>query len=165
MPMIPSLAHGPMLLHRSVRRLLRNSQNWYGAILLRREDALNPSSPRDLLRKPPPTFREHALGLCRPRAPVMSKRTLAVSAAIVLAATPASAQFYKGKTLTLLVNYGAGGNADTEARVYARHLPKHIPGQPTVIIRNVAGAGGSTAMNQLGLGVGSTNDGLTVGYF
>src|SRR5262245_35673845 len=88
-----------------------------------------------------------------------------IAAVLALATGPAFAQFYKDKTLALLVNYGAGGNADTEARVYARYLPKYIPGRPSVIIRNVAGAGGSTAMNQLGLGVGSTNDGLTVGYF
>jgi tripartite-type tricarboxylate transporter receptor subunit TctC len=87
------------------------------------------------------------------------------AAAIFLAASPASAQFYKDKTLTLLVNYAAGGNADTEARVFQRHLGKYIPGRPTVIIRNVAGAGGATAMNQLGLNIGSQPDGLTVGYF
>src|SRR3954449_13066736 len=89
-----------------------------------------------------------------------------LSAAIVaLAASPASAQFYKDKTLTLLVNYAVGGNADTEARVYQRHLAKYIAGRPNVIIRNVAGAGGATAMNHLGLGVGLQNDGLTAGYF
>jgi tripartite-type tricarboxylate transporter receptor subunit TctC len=86
-------------------------------------------------------------------------------AAFVLVAGPASAQFYKDKTLTLLVNYAVGGNADTEARVYQRHLARYIPGRPTVIIRNVAGAGGASAMNQLGLNVGSQPDGLTVGYF
>jgi len=90
---------------------------------------------------------------------------LSFVAAIVLATSPASAQFYKDKTLTLLVNYAAGGNADTEARVFQRHLGKYIPGRPTVIIRNVAGAGGATAMNQLGLNIGSQPDGLTVGYF
>src|SRR3974377_756300 len=54
--------------------------------------------------------------------------------ALVLIGAPASAQFYKGKTLTLLVNYGVGGNADTEARIYQRYLPKYIAGNPTVII-------------------------------
>jgi tripartite-type tricarboxylate transporter receptor subunit TctC len=96
---------------------------------------------------------------------MLTRILLLVTAALAIVPVPASAQFYKGKVLTLLVNYGAGGNADTEARVYARHLPKHIPGNPSVIIRNVAGAGGATAMNQLGLGIGSTNDGFTVGYF
>jgi tripartite-type tricarboxylate transporter receptor subunit TctC len=95
---------------------------------------------------------------------VMLKR-LSLAAAVVLVASPAPAQFYKDKTLTLLVNYAAGGNADTEARVVQRHLGKYIAGQPTVIIRNVAGAGGANAMNQLGLNVGSQPDGLTVGYF
>ena len=40
---------------------------------------------------------------------------------------PVQAQFYKDKTLTLLINYGAGGNADIEARVFQQHLKKHIP--------------------------------------
>jgi len=88
-----------------------------------------------------------------------------VAAAVILAASPASAQFYKDKTLTLLINYGVGGNADTEARVYQRYLRRYIPGEPNVIIRNVPGAGGATAMNQLGLNIGSQPDGLTVGYF
>src|SRR5246127_958857 len=95
---------------------------------------------------------------------VMLAATLVVPA-LALPAAPASAQFYKGKTLTLLVNYGVGGNADTEARVYQHYLPKYIPGNPTVIIRNVPGAGGATAMNQLGLNIASQPDGLTVGYF
>src|SRR5262245_5302854 len=95
----------------------------------------------------------------------MLKRPLIAASAFVLAVSPAAAQFYKDKTLTLLVNYAAGGNADTEARVYQRHLAKYIPGRPTIIIRNVAGAGGATAMNQLGLNIGSQPDGLTVGYF
>ena len=86
-------------------------------------------------------------------------------AAFVFMAGPASAQFYKDKTLTLLVNYGVAGNADTEARVYQRHLSKYIAGRPTLIVRNVAGAGGATAMNQLGLNIGSQPDGLTLGYF
>src|SRR6201998_723739 len=93
------------------------------------------------------------------------KRSLVLAFGAVLIAAPASAQFYKDKTLTLLVNYGVGGNADTEARVYQHHLAKHIPGRPIVIIRNVAGAGGATAMNQLGLNIGSQPDGLTGGYF
>ena len=80
---------------------------------------------------------------------------VSLGVAMMLAASPASAQFYKDKTLTLLVNYAAGGNADTEARVFQRHLAKYIAGPPTVIIRNVAGAGGANAMNQLGLGIGS----------
>src|SRR5947199_2445386 len=95
----------------------------------------------------------------------MLKGSVVLALGAFLTAAPAAAQFYKDKTLTLLVNYGVAGNADTEARVYQRHLPKFIPGRPTIIVRNVAGAGGATAMNQLGLNIGSQPDGLTVGYF
>jgi tripartite-type tricarboxylate transporter receptor subunit TctC len=90
---------------------------------------------------------------------------LVLIATLLLPAGPAFSQFYKDKTLTLLVNYGVGGNADTEARVYQQHLAKYIPGHPTIIIRNMPGAGGVTAMNQLGLNIGSLPDGLTLGYF
>ena len=85
--------------------------------------------------------------------------------ATVSFAPPALAQFYSGKTLTVMVNYGAGGNIDTEARILARHLPKHIPGGPTIIIQNTPGAGGLHAMNLLGLNIRSKADGLTAGFF
>ena len=52
----------------------------------------------------------------------MLMRSFLFAAASFCAASPASAQFYKDKTLTLLVNYGVGGNADTEARVYQHYL-------------------------------------------
>src|SRR5262245_21733988 len=95
----------------------------------------------------------------------MLKHSLIAATTALLACSPASAQFYADRTLTLLVSYSAGGNAATEAREFQRHLGKYIPGRPTVIIRNVAGAGVATAMNQLGLNIGSQPDGLTVGYF
>ena len=82
-----------------------------------------------------------------------------------IVAAPAHAQFYKDKTLTLLINYGVGGNADTEARVYQRFLPKYIPGNPNIVIQNAPGAGGINAINILGLGLGPKNDGFTMGYF
>ena len=85
--------------------------------------------------------------------------------ATIPSVTPAAAQFYKGKTLTLIVNYGVGGNIDTEARILARHLPKHIAGAPTIIIQNTPGAGGLHAMNLLGLNIKSRADGLTAGFF
>lgn len=97
----------------------------------------------------------------------MELRSLAAAALMVFAATPSVGQtpFYQGKVLTLQINYGVGGNADTEARVYQRHLGKHIPGKPDIIIQNAPGAGGFTAMNILGLGVNMKPDGLTAGYF
>jgi hypothetical protein len=87
------------------------------------------------------------------------------TAAIALASQPAAAQFYKGKRLTLLVNYGAGGNADSAARIFQRHIGNHVPGNPVVVVQNLPGGGGHNAMNQLGLNVNRTPDGLTAGYF
>ena len=95
----------------------------------------------------------------------IAMRAAAVGALALALAAPAGAQFYRDKTLTLLINYGAGGNADIEARVFQQHLKKHNPGAPNVIIQNQPGAGGINAMNMLGLNVGSRADGLTLGYF
>ena len=71
---------------------------------------------------------------------------------IVLAIAPdsAQAQFYKGKTITMIVNYPAGGPTDLEGRIVALHLPAHIPGNPTIVVKNVGGAGGLIGSNQLG---------------
>ncbi|MEA2990829.1 MAG: hypothetical protein QOG83_3540 [Alphaproteobacteria bacterium] len=68
-----------------------------------------------------------------------------------LAATPATAQdgFYKGKTVTITVGFSAGGGYDVNARAVARHLAKHIPGTPHVIIQNMPGAGSVTAVRYL----------------
>ena len=79
---------------------------------------------------------------------------------------PAQAQdsvvaFYKGKTVSLVVSSSAGGGYDLLARTVARHLPKHIPGSPTIAVRNMPGAGGIVATNYVyNLG---TKDGLTIG--
>jgi tripartite-type tricarboxylate transporter receptor subunit TctC len=70
-----------------------------------------------------------------------------------LVASPATADpiadFYRGKTVTIVVSSSAAGGYDTVARAVARHLGKHLPGNPTVIVRNMAGAGGITATNFL----------------
>lgn len=57
--------------------------------------------------------------------------------------------FYKGKTLTLLLGYAPGGGYDANARVLAQHWGKFIPGHPTVIIQNMQGAGSMLAANYL----------------
>jgi tripartite-type tricarboxylate transporter receptor subunit TctC len=82
-------------------------------------------------------------------------------------ATAASAAektpFYQGKTLTMVINFAAGGPTDVEGRVMAKHLSKHIPGQPTIVIQNMGGGGGVIAVNYLG--EVAKPDGLTAGYF
>ena len=71
--------------------------------------------------------------------------------------------FYEGKTLTVLINYAAGGPTDVEGRLLARHLGRHVPGQPNVIVQNMSGAGGVIGTNYLGQV--AKPDGLMMGYF
>jgi tripartite-type tricarboxylate transporter receptor subunit TctC len=53
----------------------------------------------------------------------------------------AVADFYKGKNVNLIVSYGPGGGYDVYARVLARHIGKHIPGNPNIVVQNMPGAG------------------------
>jgi len=78
------------------------------------------------------------------------------------------ASYYEGKILTIVVGYKPGGGYDRYARLYAKHLPKHIPGNPTTIIQNMPGAGSIIAANHLysvakpdGLTIGTFNNALT----
>ena len=68
-------------------------------------------------------------------------------------AAPAGAQtveqFYRGKTITLLVGTSPGGINDISARLVARHLGRHIPGNPGFIVQNNPGAGGLVTVNRI----------------
>lgn len=75
----------------------------------------------------------------------------------------ADAQFYKGKRITILINYSAGGPTDIEGRLVAKHLSKHIPGNPRIIVKNVPGAGGITGSNYMG--EVAKPDGMSVAVF
>jgi tripartite-type tricarboxylate transporter receptor subunit TctC len=57
------------------------------------------------------------------------------------------ADFYKGRQVSMQVGFGAGGGYDTTSRIVARYLGKHIPGNPTVIVQNVPGAGSMKVAN------------------
>ncbi len=70
-----------------------------------------------------------------------------LAAAPVFAQSPA--EFFKGKTLTIYVGLSAGGGYDTNARLVGRHFGKHIPGNPTVLVRNMPGAGGLVMTNHV----------------
>ena len=80
------------------------------------------------------------------------------------AASPGAAQepFYKGKRLTLLVNFDAGSATDIDARVFARHFIKHVDGAPQLIIQNMPGGGG--ANGTMYLGEVAPKDGSMVGF-
>ena len=74
-----------------------------------------------------------------------------------------AAPYYEGKTITIVVGYKPGGGYDRYARLLSRHLPKYIPGNPTVIVENMPGASSVIAANHL-YSVAKP-DGLTFGTF
>jgi len=59
------------------------------------------------------------------------------------------ADFYRGKTINVLIGVGVGGEYDLQARLVARHIGKHIPGNPSVVAQNMTGAGGLKMTNYL----------------
>ncbi|MGZ8478183.1 MAG: hypothetical protein ACXW6K_08950 [Candidatus Binatia bacterium] len=71
--------------------------------------------------------------------------------------------FYRGKTIRVIVGFAAGGGFDQYARAIARHMPRHIAGNPTMIVDNMGGAGSRLAANYLYKA--SAPDGLTIGNF
>jgi tripartite-type tricarboxylate transporter receptor subunit TctC len=79
--------------------------------------------------------------------------TLTVAVALALSAAPARAQtpaeFYKGKQISAYVGFSAGGGYDLYARVLARHMGRHIPGNPQIVPQNMPGAGSLRAANYI----------------
>ncbi|MEX2453468.1 MAG: tripartite tricarboxylate transporter substrate-binding protein [Rhodospirillaceae bacterium] len=71
------------------------------------------------------------------------------AAAMMLPATAiaADANYFKGKTMTIIVPYGPGGTYDQYAQIFAEYLGRHVPGEPNVIVQHMPGAGGVNAMN------------------
>jgi len=86
---------------------------------------------------------------------------------VVLMAQPALAQglddFYRGKTVSLTVGYSVGGGYDTYARILARYMGRHIPGNPTIVVQNMPGAGSLKAANYLY--TVAPKDGTAIGMF
>src|SRR5215213_3316290 len=78
---------------------------------------------------------------------------VAVTYALLAVAPGASAQtpeqFYKGKSIDFVIGYPPGGSNDVWGRLIARHIGKHIPGNPNVIPKNTPGAGSFLAINQV----------------
>jgi tripartite-type tricarboxylate transporter receptor subunit TctC len=94
-------------------------------------------------------------------------KSIVLTAAIILAilsATESPADdFYKGKTIRIVVGFSAGGGFDTYARAIARHMSKHIPGNPGLVVENMTGAGSLIAANHVYKV--AKPDGLTIGHF
>jgi tripartite-type tricarboxylate transporter receptor subunit TctC len=83
----------------------------------------------------------------------------------LLSAGEASAaeEFFKGKSIRIVVGFSAGGGFDTYARALSRHMSKHIPGNPGVVVENMTGAGSLIAANHVYKV--AKPDGLTIGHF
>ena len=88
---------------------------------------------------------------------------LAILSVIAAGAARADNLHYKGKRLTVLVNFTAGGPTDIEGRLFAKHLADHIEGRPQVIVQNMDGAGGMIGAGYLG--EVAAKDGTMLGYF
>jgi tripartite-type tricarboxylate transporter receptor subunit TctC len=90
-----------------------------------------------------------------------------VSVFTLIAVAPGIAQAqssrYEGKTVTIVVGFKTGGGYDATARLLARHLPKHIPGKPNVIVQNMPGANSIISANHVY--AVAKPDGLTIGTF
>ena len=99
----------------------------------------------------------------------MQKKTwpvIAISAALAFTVTvgyTAGPDLYKGKTLRIIVGTAAGGGFDTYSRVIARHIGKHLPGNPSIVVQNMPGAGHLIAANHLYRV--AKPDGYTMGNF
>ena len=85
--------------------------------------------------------------------------TLFITSAVV----EAQDMFYRGKSLRIIVGASAGGGYDTYSRTIARHMGKHIPGNPAIVVDNMPGAGFLISANHM-YNVAKP-DGLTVGHF
>src|SRR5690349_23223910 len=90
-----------------------------------------------------------------------------LAAALILPRVALAEDFYKGKQINFVVSSDVGGSYDAFARMLARYMPKYIPGQPSIVVQNMAGAGGLRATNWLynvapkdGLSIGMINNTL-----
>jgi len=86
---------------------------------------------------------------------------LLILACIAIAAPAAAQDFYQGKTINLIVGNAPGGGYDHYARLLARHMPRYIPGEPNIVVRNMPGAGGMVMSNHMYSQ--APRDGLTFG--
>ncbi len=95
--------------------------------------------------------------------PIIGLILSALFSLLHLASALAQDGFYKGKTVRIIVGASAGGGYDTYSRTIARHMGKHIPGNPVLVVDNMPGAGFLIAANYIYKI--AKPDGLTIGHF
>src|SRR5260370_24093319 len=97
----------------------------------------------------------------------MWRRSAAILAFLAFVMPSAGAEtvadFYRGKTIRVVVGCGSGGGYDVYARLLSRHFGRHIPGNPTLVVQNMPGAGGMRAANFIYSA--APRDGTTIGTF
>jgi tripartite-type tricarboxylate transporter receptor subunit TctC len=79
-----------------------------------------------------------------------ARSALALTAILLVQSPVAAEDFYAGKTISMSTHTGPGGGYDTYLRLLARHMGRHIPGRPTIVVVNQPGAGGLLALNHAG---------------
>jgi len=91
-------------------------------------------------------------------------KILAALATLLAFAAPARADdFYQGRTISIVVGYSAGGGYDINARLIARHIGRHIPGNPSVVVVNMPGAGSLRSLEHIERH--AAKDGSVIGMF
>ena len=98
----------------------------------------------------------------------MTKRIFSLTAIVISMLSVgdfsfAQTNFYEGKTIRIIVGFSPGGGYDALARMLSRHMPKYIPGHPTILVENMTGAGSLLAANHIYKI--AKPDGLTMGHF
>jgi tripartite-type tricarboxylate transporter receptor subunit TctC len=99
----------------------------------------------------------------RPDARAIAALLLAIAACPTSGEAQTVEEFYRSKSITMLVGGGAGGGYDTYARIFARHLSRHIPGNPNIIAKNMPAAAGLAAASTLY--TTAERDGSTIAAF
>ena len=93
----------------------------------------------------------------------LAGKIIIILALLGIGRAEAQESYYKGKTIKILVGFSAGGGYDTYARLISRHMTRLIPGNPTIVVDNMAGAGSLISANHVYKV--AKPDGLTIGHF
>ena len=93
----------------------------------------------------------------------VAAKIVIILAVLCIGRGEAQEPYYKGKTIKIIVGFSAGGGYDTYARVISRHMTRHIAGNPTIVVENMAGAGSLISANHIYKV--AKPDGLTIGHF
>ncbi|MFQ5853600.1 MAG: hypothetical protein ACE5JU_23830, partial [Candidatus Binatia bacterium] len=80
---------------------------------------------------------------------LLTSTILGLVLTVGVVSTALAEEFFKGKTITFVVGFSAGGGFDTYTRLIGRHISKHIPGNPQVVVQNRTGAGSLIAANYI----------------